>query len=218
MRLLLFLAVSAAFAQTTPKAKPEDYPVQAHAMVQGKHVDVGAEFMVHSFSQGEESYIAPDFLVVEVALYPAADDALKVDRSEFKLRINGKKQSLEAQPPQLVASSLTHPEWQNRPRMEGGGGLGGIGVGIGRPRPVDIPGQPPQPGTRLPNPTPAPRDDNGVEREPRIKPEELVLRTAFPTGEFRKPTSGFLYFPYKGKIASLKSIELLYADCVVKLR
>ncbi len=215
-----FLIASSAFAQgTEPKAKPEEYPVQAHAKVLGQPVGVGAEFMVHSFSRGEESYIAPEFLVVEVALFPAKGANLSISPSQFTLRINGKKQVLQAQSPEMVASSLDHPQWQNRPRFEAGGGMGGIGVGTGRPQPTNIPGQPPEPGTRLPNPPGVPQDNPGaVEPRQRVSPQELAVQTALPSGDFHRPVSGFLYFVYKGKSSSIKSLELQYEDATVKLR
>ena len=74
---VLAIAASCAFAQgTEPKPKPEDYPVHGQARVEGKTVGIGAEFMVHSFSRGEESYIASDFLVVEVALFPPRGEGI----------------------------------------------------------------------------------------------------------------------------------------------
>jgi hypothetical protein len=218
--LCLLLLASTAFAQgTDPKAKPDDYPVQAEAKVLGQPVGVGSEFMVHSFSRGEETYIAPDFLVIEVALFPVKGASLTVSPSQFSLRINGKKQVLVPQSPQLVASSLTHSEWRSGPRFEAGGGLGGIGIGTGQPRPANIPGQP-QPGTGIPpNPGGVSQDNpDGVATRPHVKPEELAVQTALPSGDFRKPVSGFLYFSFKGKSSSIKSLELLYEDTVVKLR
>ena len=217
MRCLLPLLASIAFAQgTDPKPKPDDYPVQAQVQILGNPVALGAEFMVHSFSRGEEAYIAPDFLVVEVALYPPKGVTIPVSPSQFTLRVNGKK-PLAAQPPGLVASSLSHPEWQSRPRFEAGGGMGGIGVGTGQPRPVDFPGQTPQPGSRLPSP---PKDDpsGGLAQRERVSPQQLVADTALPQGEIHAPLSGFLYFNYKGKISSIKSLELLYEDTVIRLR
>lgn len=216
---ILLLVTTAVVAQTDPKPKPEDYPAEGRAQVLGKPVRIGAEFMVHSFSRGEESYIAPEFLVVEVALFPQAGSPLQVNLSQFMLRINGKKRPLMAQPPQLVASSLTHPEWRDRPRVEADAGVGGMGVGLGRPRPVDIPGMPPQPGTRLPNPPPVPKDNpSGMEPRPHVKPEELVVQTALPELSTDHAVSGFLYFAYKGKTGTIQSLELLYEDAVIKLR
>jgi hypothetical protein len=56
-----------------------------------------------------------------------------------------------------------------------------------------------------------------VEREP-VKPEELLAETALPEGEHGGAVSGFLYFAYKGKAGTIKSLELLYSEAVVKLR
>ena len=203
-----FLLACAAFAQgTDPKPKAEDYPVQAEAKILGQPVAVGAEFMVHSFSKGEEAYVAPEFIVVEVALYPPKGAKLTVSPSQFSLRINGKKQALLPQSPGLVASSFDHPEWQNRPRFEMGGGMGGIGVGTPQPQPTGIPGR-----------DPSQQDPYGSENRPRVNPRELAVQTALPMGEFQKPVSGFLYFSYKGKGSSIKSLELTYDDTVIKLR
>jgi hypothetical protein len=57
-----------------------------------------------------------------------------------------------------------------------------------------------------------------MERPPRVSPQDLAAQTALPQGEFRRPVSGFLYFSHKGKTSSIKSLELLYEDAVVKLR
>lgn len=51
-----------------------------------------------------------------------------------------------------------------------------------------------------------------------MKPEELVVQTALPEGSRRGPVSGYLYFAYKGKTASIKTLELLYEDAVLRLR
>jgi len=212
--LLLLCAASLACAQgTTPKSTPEDYP--AHATV--GTVPVGAEFMVHSFSRGEQMFIAPDYLVVEVALFPPKGQTVRVEPLQFSLRINGKKALLLPQAPDSVAASLHHPEWQQGPRMDAGIGMGGIGVGTGQPRQTA-----PFPGgttSRLPQPPRAPDADNpaGIERET-VKPEQLLVETALPGGDHRGPVSGFLYFAYRGKIGSIKSLELLFEGAVLKLR
>lgn len=51
---------------TTPKAKAADYPVHAQA----GPVSVAAEYLVRSIPVGDQILIVPDYLVVEVALYP----------------------------------------------------------------------------------------------------------------------------------------------------
>jgi hypothetical protein len=216
VRLPLFLCcASLALAQggSEPKPKAEDYDVHA----QSKYIAIGAEFMIHSFSGQGQTYIAKDFLVVEVALYPPKGQGVNVNEGAFALRINGKKQVLVPVPPSMVASSLQHPEWQTGPRLEAGGGLGNTGVILGRPAPTQVPGgqQPPQ--SRVPR-VPGPDNPGGIEPERRVTAPELLVQTALPEGPHRGPVSGFLYFPYRGKTTSIKSLELLYEDAQLKLR
>ena len=54
---------------TRPKASEQEYP--AHSKLEG--LGIGAEYLVHSFSSGNEMFIAKEYLVVEVALFPAKD-------------------------------------------------------------------------------------------------------------------------------------------------
>jgi hypothetical protein len=212
----LFLCCAAtAFAQggTEPKPKAEDYDVHAAY----RDLSIGAEFMIHSFSGQGQTYVTQDFLVVEVALYPPKGKGVNIDEGAFALRINGKKQLVTAAPPAMVVSSLQHPDWQtgSGPRMEAGGGVGNTGVILGRPTPSTFPGQPvPQsPVPRMPK-----ADNGGIEPERRVTAEELVVQAALQQGHHNGATSGYLYFPYKGKTASIKSLELLYEDAVLKLR
>jgi hypothetical protein len=220
VRLPLFLVcASLALAQggTDPKLKAVDYDVQA----QSKGISIGAEFMIHSVSGQGQTYITKEFLVVEVALYPPKGQGVTVNEGAFALRINGKKPALAPVAPALVASSLHHPDWQtpSGPQVEAGGGVGTTGVILGRPAPSQIPGQPvpqPAPQSRIPR-VPAP-DYGGPQAEPRVTASELVVQMALPEGESHGPVSGFLYFPFGGKTASIKSLELIYEDAVLKLR
>jgi hypothetical protein len=215
MRYTLFLyAAALASAQgTNPKPAPEEYPVHADA----GSIAVGAEFMVHSFSRGEQTFIAQDYLVVEVAVFPKGE-IVRVEPVKFSLRVNGRKIALMPQTPAMVAASLNHSEWQQRPGATADLGMGGVGVGLGHPRQTSpFPGAPPQ--SRLPRSPRAPDADNpsGVEKE-QVRPEELVVQTALPEGAHRGAVSGFLYYAYKGKTSSIKSLELLYEGAVLKLR
>jgi hypothetical protein len=216
MRFILFLCAAALVpAQgTNPKPTPADYPVHAEV---GSMV-VGAEFMVHSFSRGEQTYIVQEYLVVEVALFPPKGTRVNVEPGKFSLRINGKRIALLPQAPSMVAASLNHPEWQQRPGASADIGMGGVGVGLGHPRQTaPFPGAPPE--QRLPQPPRTPDADNpgGVQKEP-VKPEELLAQTALPEGVHGGAVSGFLYFAHKGKTSSIKSLELLYEGAVLKLR
>jgi hypothetical protein len=211
---IVFAFAAAAFAQgTEPKPEAEDYDVHG----QSKNVSLGAEYMVHSFSGQGQTFIANDYLVVEIALYPAKGEALAVKTAGFGLRVNGKTPPLAPQPPTMVAATLQRPEWQNRPHVEGGGGLGNTGVILGRPVPSQVPGGQ-TPRAPLPPHAPASDPPGGIDRPEPVRAEELVAETALPEGEQRGPVSGFLYFAYKGKTSSIKSLDLLYEDVVLKLR
>jgi len=212
--VLLLCLAGAAFAQgTTPKEKPEDYPTHAQA----RSAALGAEFMVHSFSGGEQTYIAKGFLVVEVALYPPKGQTLDVHSGNFVLRMNGKRQELLPQAPSLVAASVAHPEWNGQRRVEADAGAGPATIGVGHPRPTQIPGMP-TPGQPS-SPPQVPQDNpSGMPPRQRVTPDQLVRDTALPQGQHRYPVSGFLYFPYPGKTASIKSLELRYEDATLKLR
>ena len=48
------------------------------------------------------------------------------------------------------------------------------------------------------------------------RPEQA--RTALEEGPHHTATSGFLYFPYRGKTNAIKTLELVYGDVVLKLR
>ena len=200
---------------TTPKPSAADYP--AHGEADG--VAIGAEYMVHSFGSGEQMYLARNYLVVEVALYPPKDTTFTADRSRFELHVNGKKTGIAPQAPQAVAANLSHPEWQSeQPGVSAAGGGGGIGVGTGNPtRGTPFPGAPQQ---RLPAPPRAPDADSsgGLDRKTPVRAEEVLLQTALPVEPHRGPVSGFLFFPYSGKTGSIKSLELFYEGAVLKVR
>jgi hypothetical protein len=193
---------------TTPREKPDQYPVQTAV---GAH-RVAAEYLVHSFSGGGRMFHTDDYLVVEVAVYPGRP-GLQVDAGQFTLRINGKKRALLAQAPGFVAASLKYPDWGWRPRLEAGAGMGNAGVILGRPRTVGrFPGDPRPDRERLPHPpqAPAPEDRSGVDAAPPLTADEAAVEGALPEGAFRGPVSGFLYFAFKGKTKSIRSLELLY--------
>lgn len=211
MRWTVFcLSTALAFAQgTTPKPAPADYDVH----LSDGPVDIGAEYMVHSFSSGEQMFIAERFLVVEVAFYPLMKaDEVTVDMKKFGLRLNHKT-LLQAVAPQEVANALKQSPWtQRQSPISGGIGAGPIGIPIGQ-NPY-----PPQ-QRRMPNPPRAPEPDapGGIERKP-ISPEEVLLQTALPPGPHKGPVSGFVYFFFTGKPSSLKAIELDYGGVTLKLK
>lgn len=153
--------VLAAQAGTTPKSGAAGYPV--HGQIGG--LSMGAEFMVHSFSSGRAMFVAEDYLVVEVALYPANSAHLAVSATQFSLLVSGKKQ-VAAQAAEFVAVALQTADWQTQ-------------------RPLDPQEQP-------------------------VTASEVVVRMALPEGEASGAVSGYLYFPYRGKIKGIHSLELHY--------
>jgi hypothetical protein len=216
--LLLFCCASLLAAQgTETKRTAEEYEVHTQA----KNFAIGAEFTVHSFSRGEEMYLAKDFLVVEVAIYPAKGETFEIHDSDFTLRINGRQLLYDA-PPDLVVAARQHPEW--KPPKDGltaqaGGSIGNAGATIGT-APVNanpFPGSQ-RPGTPQYPPVDIPRDNpSGIEKEP-VDAGELLRQTALVEGPHHAAVSGFLYFPHRGKIGAIKTLELLYRDAVLKLR
>ena len=174
---------------------------------------VAAEYLVHSIPAGTQTFIASDYLVVEVGVYPAPGEPIEMGTSTFKLRLNGKKEIISAEGPGFVAASVKYPEWEQRKNVEVQGGIGDTGVVLGRPPVVGrFPGDPTPQQSRLPRaPTaPPPGDRNGIEKEEPARVEEVIAQKALPEGRAEKPVSGYLYFRYRGKMKSIKSLELIY--------
>ena len=215
-----FLAIGLAHAQAIdPKAKASESPVHLTT----PDVEIGAEYMVRSFG-GDRMYIAPDHLVVQIALYPLHKRIINVDSRTFRLRLNGKKDALFPQSPGMVAASVKYPDWRRRPTLVFGGGMGDTGISVGRPQPTArFPGDNRPVRDRLPAP---PSTGGGVPRPESADPEpaELITVQALQEGPIRVPVTGYLYFGYEGKLTKLKSVELLYyeqpesAPIVLRLR
>ena len=214
MARVLLIAVLTALpvveAGTEPRKDAAEFP--AHAKTES--LAIGAEYLVRSFSGQGQTYVAPGYLVVEVAVYPVRPGEFTLSAGNFSLRINGKKALLMPQTPGIVAASLKYPDWEERSGVEAGVGAGGAGVILGRPRPMERFPDDTRPGrSRLPAPprAPAPEDPSGLGKSPPVSAEELVVATALPEGEFRGPVAGYLYFAHKGKPKSIRSLELLYS-------
>ena len=93
----MIAATALLYTQDAPRSKASDYP--AHIALTG--MEIGAEYLVHSIPSERGDYFAKEYLVVEVAIFPATQDGLKIDSlkissGHFTLRIN-KKSNLTAQ-------------------------------------------------------------------------------------------------------------------------
>ena len=194
---LLFLMF--AFAGTDPKSKPEEYPLHGRT----GDVAIGADYMVQSISTPKGSFIAKDYLVVEVAVFPPRSGAM-IRASDFSLRVNGAKQELLTQTPGMVAASIKYEDWTTQRGIQAQAGP----VIIGGPQQSSrFPGDNRGP---VPRPQPAPQDTAPeVERET-VDPGDAVDAASLSEGPARQPRSGYLYFPYTGKLTKIKTVELIY--------
>jgi hypothetical protein len=171
-----------------PRATPAEYQAQAQAGA----VTIAAEFKGHSVPTLQEPLSTEDYVVIEIGLFGSPGARIKLSSEDFSLRINGKKAPLPSQPYGLVVGSLKDPDWEppvpaasKSKTSVGGGGKGEQGEGP--PAPVKIP--------------------IGVQRAM----AQRVQRAALPEGDRTLPQAGLIFFQYRGKTQSIRSIELIYA-------
>ena len=173
-----------------PRAMPGDYQAQAQAGA----VTVAAEFQGHSVPTLQGTLSTEDYVVVEAALFGSPEARIKLSSDDFSLRINGRKTPLPSQPYGLVVRSVKDPEWAppapataKSKTSVGGGGRGEQGEANAPPAPVQIP----------------------IEVQRAMA--QRVQRASLPAGDRTLPQAGLLYFEYRGKTESIRSIELIYA-------
>ena len=195
---MLLLAL---YAQDAPRSKASDYP--AHITLPS--MEVGAEYLVHSIPCDKGGYFTKEYLVVEVAIFPAVKDRLKISSGRFTLRINNKS-TLIAQSPGVVAASLQYSDWEQRPQMTAQAGP----LIYGAPQVGRFPGDPtqprPLPTPRVPNQT----DAGNVDKQQDLPIEEAIARAALPEGIIAEHVKGCLFFRFEGKLKSIKSLDLIY--------
>jgi hypothetical protein len=194
---------SCALAGTMPKPKPGDYPVQARV----GDVDIAAAYLVHTLPSENTNVLVPDYLVLEIAIYPPKSQPVAVEAGQFRLRVNGKKELLP-DTPEMVAMSLKYPGSEGRTGFETQVGP----VILGPTQPVErFPGdQRPNIG-QGPRPPTAPVDQpTDADRPPQPTAPEAAVAAAFPDGPCQRPVSGYVYFRYDGKMRSIKSLDLIW--------
>jgi len=191
---------------TDPKSQATGYPVHA---VAGR-VSVGAEYMVRSYQGRNQTFVTNDYLVVLVAVYPPKFEKIPVSLDQFTLRLNGKK--IHAQMTSFVAASVKYPEWGRDRRITAVGGLGDVGMILGPTPAPRFPGDPTPTRDRLPRPPRVPDDGRPGDLDPPepVQPEEIIVTYALPEGEHSVPVAGYVYFPYRKKTKSIRSLELVY--------
>jgi hypothetical protein len=206
MPRVLFLAIcfAACAAAADPRPKPADYP--AHA--ESPKLDIGAEYLVHSFSNGSQMYVSPEYLVVDTAVYPHGTVKVKAVDFSLRLTLQGNRHHpdetlvLRPQTPALVGYTI----------------LSGINA---VPADMRNPG-----GQRKPSPQtiPRPSDQTAPQDSGAPGPEAVtavVTRMALPEGVTPSGQAGYLYFAFPGKTKQIKELELIYGEgetaLVVKL-
>ena len=176
-------------------------------------IEIGAEYMVHSFSGDGQTFLAPDYLVVEVALFPPKGANVTAGCGQFTLRIDGKavlSPARAADGREFAAAPGVEPDARSARRRAGrsrrarrsaadppyGGG----------------PGRTPRRGaspTRLRKRTASPRagEGGGVGGPDR------------PAGwRLRRSGQRLCVLPISGKGVEIKSVEPLYEDLTLKLK
>ena len=193
----LFLMLN---AQDAPRSKASDYP--AHLTLPS--MEIGAEYMVHSIPAEKGDYFAKEYLVVEVAIFPATKQNPKISSGRFTLRINNKS-TLLAQSAGMVAAALKYPDWEQRPQMTAQAGP----LIYGAPQVGRFPGDPTQTHP-LPRPAPGQADSGNTEQQTELPIEEAISHAALPEGVIAEHVKGCLFFRFDGKLKSIKSLDLIY--------
>jgi len=190
---LLFLPALAADSPkgTAPRAAADNYP--AHAEQNG--VAIGA--LVLGVDETRRAF-TPDLnrccLVVEVALFPAKDAALKVSLEDFVLRVVGSDDVTRPANPEILAGRLQRQAEAapaHNPDVRGSTGVnyetGRNGHGVTTDASVSVVvGGPPQP----------PHSDSDADRRTILR--ELAAK-ALPEGNASAPVAGYVYFSTERK-------------------
>jgi hypothetical protein len=172
-----------------PRSAPSEYQVQAKAGM----VTIAAEFMGHAVPTPEQTVSAEEYVVVDTGLYGPPGTRMVLARGDFSLRINGKKNASPSEPYELVFKSLKDPEWQPPEQEETKSSKSSISTGGGGG------------GEKTP-PTPP-----KMPFELRRTMEQHVQRAAMQEGDRPLPQAGLLFFSYRGKAESIRSLELIYS-------
>lgn len=179
-----------------PRAAPVDY--QVHAKV--GELTIAAEFTGHGIPTAGEPLNSEDYVAVEIGIFGPPEARLTITATDFSLRVNKRKEPLPSQPWALAAKNIKDPEWippDAAPAQKSKGGLSG---GAGGREPGAPPPLPPK-----------------VPVELLRTWQQRVRRAALPEGDRALPQAGLLFFPYRGKTESIRTVELIYNGPAGKL-
>jgi hypothetical protein len=172
-------------------------------------LDWKAEFCGHSIPHNGTTYFTDRHLVIEVEILPDKGSPLRLASGDFQLRVNGRKELLPSESPGMVAAGLKYSDWNTPTQLQAQAGP----VILGAPR--QEPRFPGDNRTGVPNRVP---QTETIEKAPVKTDAEAVIDAALPEGPTLGPTKGLVYFPYRGKMKSIKSVEILWGERTLKLR
>jgi hypothetical protein len=172
-----------------PRTAPSDYAAQAKVGT----VTMAADFDEHGIPTTDGPLSSDEFVVVELAVFGPPGTRLPVNFSNFSLRINGKKNPVQAESFERAGASAKDPEWAppEKPEKSSSTSIGGGGD--------DTHPAPPRPPAEL-----------------RRAWAKRVMQAALAEGERPLPRAGLLYFPYGGKANGIHSLELIYSGAAGK--
>ncbi|HEX4230129.1 MAG TPA: hypothetical protein VHZ07_15755 [Bryobacteraceae bacterium] len=204
--LIVAASLSLLHAQGT---KTRNNPAKYGAHVKIGSVGLGADLWGHFIPLEGETLKADSYLVVEVALFASPNIKVDIDPGQFVLKVNG--QRILPNSPGLVTLGFVDSDMRERgPRLIADGQIGSGDISVGRD-----PTQPKFPGDSNPADIPPPRrtqtTDNGLQKEP-IDPVKAVDEASLPEGAHATPISGYLFYPWRGKLKRVKHVEIEYTS------
>ena len=122
-------------------------------------------------------------------MYGPPEMRLQLSFTDFTLRINGAKKTIEAQHSERVAQSVKDPNWVPPEKQDKSKSfnVGGGGASTESKGPVKVP------------------------LEVQRGMAQRVRKASLAEGSRLLPQSGLLYFRYAGKVKDIHSIELIYS-------
>jgi len=171
-----------------PRISAAEYQVQAKA----GSVTIAAEFVGHSVPTPQNTYSTEDYVVVELGLFGPPEARLQISPDDFSMRINGKKVPVRGVPAGVVVGALKDPEW-----------VPPEGTAKGSKSKVNTGGEQGEPST----PAVEPKMPFELQRAMSQK----VQKSALMLGDRALPQAGLIFFPYRGKLKGITSLDLIYS-------
>jgi hypothetical protein len=164
-------------------------------------LSIGAEYLGHGVPTPQGAYIAKDYLVVGVGVFPSA--RVSISNTNFTLRVDG--ELLPARSPSLVATSINTSDWHGA-----GHSNHPADIALGGAPLSQSPLEESQNQSRSPR-APGIGDQPLSAQKPDRSANQAVAADALPNVTSAEPVRGLLYFHYAPKTKSgPRSVELIY--------